>query len=432
MKSTNVVLKKVNGILFPPCSTFTRIPTMRTDLLHLPPTVQQETNKISYLDGIRGLAALLVFFHHFFLVFYGAYYNWDPAYTHLNGWDIKYGKSAFSVFTNGQYCVCIFFVLSGFVLSHKYFKANHISTLISGAQRRFVRLYIPVAATLILSYLLMKAHLYRNVTVSILTHSEWWFGGMWTFLHATQNLWNCLWYDTMFRTNASFDTTLWTMPIEFYNSLIVFGFLALTHKVRHRFRLLLVMLLFCYLTDNQFLAAFIMGIAINYIEIGKARLKPATTVWLPILLLAGGLILGSYPSAGSPKSTLFAFVTPPMESYFAIWAHVVGAMFVIVAFVLSPRLQHFISMRFFRFLGYISFSLYLLHPLVMGTFSSFLFLGIHNLMSYGQAVAIVWVATGLVCFLVSWLMTKYIDGPGVQLSKYIYAKYIKSPALQAE
>src|ERR1035437_10886835 len=106
--------------------------------------MQTTTGKISYLEGIRGLAALLVFFHHFSLAFYPAFFTHDPGASHLNGLEVQYGTSVFSVFSNGNFCVCIFFVLSGFVLSRKYFQSNTFSVLLSGAQRRFVRLYIPI------------------------------------------------------------------------------------------------------------------------------------------------------------------------------------------------------------------------------------------------------------------------------------------------
>ncbi len=153
--------------------------------------------------------------------------------SHLNGWDIRYGKSAFSVLTNGNFYVCVFFVLSGFVLSHKYFNDNRIAILVSAAQRRFIRLYIPVAFTLILSYLFIKAHLYLNAPVSRIAHSEWWFERKWVFDSPGKMLWKCLISDTMFAGNSSFDTSMWTMSIEIYYSFVVFAFLALTHGVRN-------------------------------------------------------------------------------------------------------------------------------------------------------------------------------------------------------
>ena len=119
-------------------------------------------SKIAYLDGIRGVAAFLVFFHHFMLAFFSAYFTFDISATNWKGWDVKYGQSLLSVFSNGHYCVNIFFVLSGFVLSRKYFITQNIEVLVSGANRRFLRLYIPVATTMIIAYLMMQGHLFPS------------------------------------------------------------------------------------------------------------------------------------------------------------------------------------------------------------------------------------------------------------------------------
>ena len=390
------------------------------------------TNKIAYLDGIRGMAALFVVLHHFCLVFYTAYFNWDANATHLNGWDIKYGKSAFSFLTNGNFYVCIFFVLSGFVLSHKYFNENKISILVSATIRRFFRLYIPVAFTLILAYTLLKLNLYYNTPVSKITHSEWWFGGMWSIEHPTKELFNCLTYSIMFQSNGTFDTSLWTMAVELINSFAIFAILAMTHKVRNKGFVMFVMIIYCYFIDNGYLGCFIFGICINYVEIYKINILKQFGICLIPFLFFLGILLGSYPTSGSAGSTIFAFHTPEWEHFGLTWFHEIGAFCLVASFVLSPSLQRFISRGVFKFLGRISFSLYLLHPLVIGTFSSFLFLHIFGSMGYHTAVLIVWLATIIVCFLLSYLMTKYIDDNGVKASKYIYNRYFKSKEVDNE
>jgi peptidoglycan/LPS O-acetylase OafA/YrhL len=386
---------------------------------------RQSNNKIAYLDGLRGVAALLVLFHHFFLVFYTSYFNWDPGASHLHGWEIAFGKSVFSVLLNGNFCVSVFFVLSGFVLSRKYFNDNKIGHLVSAAQRRFVRLYLPVAFTLILAYLLLRAHLYFNVPVSKLTHSEWWFSGMWIIDHPAKKLLHCLFFDTMFEGDSTFDTSMWSMTIEVYYSFVVFSFLALTHLVRNRGMLLFAMLIFCFFTYNANLAPFIFGIALNYAEGHKNR-RTKGTLMPCIIFLSVGLVLGSYSSNGATEGTIFSAISSDSGKLLATtWFHAIGALLLVLAFVWSHRLQRFISSRLFVFLGYISFSIYLLHPLVIGSFGSYLFAHIYGPLGYNTSVSIVLAATLGVCFVLSWLMTRYIDEKGTDLSKYLYTRYIK-------
>ena len=389
--------------------------------------------KISYLDGIRGVAAFLVFFHHFLLAFYGSYYTFDLHATHIhNNLEVKYGQSIFSFLSNGNFCVCIFFVLSGFVLSTKYFRTNDFEVLVSGAMRRFLRLYIPVAFTLVLAFLLMKAKLYYNVQAAHFAMSDWWFGSMWTFPHPFHQLLHCLKVGTMFQGDNSMDTSLWTMSIELTGSMFVFAFLALTHGTRHKLGALLVMLLYCKITQQYTLATFVLGISLNYSQQYFAAHKKYVITILASLLLVVGLLLGSYPTTEVITDTIYGHL-PHIVLRFAPMYHVIGAYFVVLAFVMSRSLQHIISLRFFRFLGYISFSLYLLHPLILGSFSSHVFLKLHSSIGYNHLVLLVFVLTTLVTLPISWLMTKYIDTPGMQFAKYVYERWSKKkPAPQNE
>jgi peptidoglycan/LPS O-acetylase OafA/YrhL len=381
-------------------------------------------NKVAYLDGIRGVAALLVFFHHFLLAFYSGYYSFNAGATHLHGLDIAYGQSVFSVLSNGHFCVCVFFVLSGLVLSRKYFLTNKFEIIVSGAQRRFLRLYIPVASVIIIAYLLMQAGLFYNVAASKITHSEWWLGSLWTFPDVTQKLLYSLTVGTMFRGDATFDTSLWTMSIEFMGSLLVFAFLALTHNTRNRPACLF--LVFCYFVfaDDPFMAAFLFGISLNYVSATSGWWNKYCKAVLVILLLFTGLFLGSYPTAGDVRNTTFAYFPRWLMDHHN-WFHVIGGYFLVLSFVLSPALQRVISRRPFRFLGYISFSFYLLHPLVIGSFACYLCLQLYQPLGYNAAVLVVFISTVCVCIFLSWLMTRYIDDPGIRLSKYVYNKWVK-------
>ena len=386
--------------------------------------MDQKTGKIAYLDGIRGTAALCVFFHHFLLTFYSAYATFNTDASHLNNFEIKYGKSVLSVFTNGLFCVNIFFVLSGYVLSRNYFIKNNYAILVSAAQRRFLRLYMPVAFTLILSFLLLKSGLYYNVPVSKITHSEWWLGGFWTFTGQLSKLLHCLLIGTMFQGDSTFDTSMWTMSVELYGSLLVFAFLALTNNTRNRLATLGCLFLFFMLTGRENYTTFLFGISLNYIEVFSLKMKNSTRAILCICCIIPAFALGSFPARFEVSNTIFAHLP---DSILALheWFPVIGAYLFVLAFVLSPGLQHFISRRFFRFLGHISFSFYLIHPLIIGSFSCFLFLKLNAHIGYVYCTILVFILSAPVAMFVSWLMAKYIDAPGMRLSKYVYEKWIK-------
>lgn len=388
--------------------------------------METTNHKISYLEGIRGLAALLVFFHHFGLAFYSAYFSFNPDASHLNGMEISYGQSVWSVFSNGNFCVYVFFVLSGFVLSRKYFQTNAFSVLISGAQRRFIRLFIPIAATIILSFIIMQAGLYYNVPAATVTHSEWWLGSMWTFPDAFTKMISSLAYGTMFMGDSSFDTTLSSMSIEFYGSLFVFAFLCLTHNTRNKYGMLLLVLLYCILTGHIYTATFALGISLNYTEQKHLSLNKSTAGIIAAIMAVTGLMLGSFPTNGQIQGSIFVHFPEWILITASAWFHSVGAYLLVSAFVLSAVLQRLISFRIFIFLGYISFALYLIHPIIIGSFSSYLFLKLSETMPYNNAVALVFLLSLVVCIPLSWLMTKYIDIPGTNFAKYVYERFAKA------
>jgi peptidoglycan/LPS O-acetylase OafA/YrhL len=380
------------------------------------------SHKLQYLDGIRGLAALFVFFHHFFLVFYTAYFNFDPASSHLHLWDIRYGQSPLSFISNGNFCVCIFFVLSGLVLSYKYFTTERIEVVVASAQKRFLRLYIPVAFTLVVAFIMVRLHLFFNAPVSAITGSGWWFADKWVGAGSFSGLLHSLYVGTMFRSENTLDTSLWTMTIELAGSFFVFAFLALTHHTRNRRMAIGIVALYLVATGQVYNLLFLSGIGLNYAMRSFARYSPAVVGVLAALLLVSGLVFGSYPSGNDITGTLFGHFMHSTHSYMSYF-HAIGAFMVVLAFVISPLLQRFISFRPFRFLGYVSFSLYLIHPLLIGSFSCYLFMRLFPMLGYNAAVLVVFSSTGIVLLLLSWLMARYIDDPGIRLARYVYERW---------
>lgn len=381
------------------------------------------SGKTAYLEGIRGFAAFFVFLHHFALIFYMSHYDWRVATRHLpDNLEVRYGRSVLSVFTNGNFWVNVFFVLSGLVLSRKYFLTGSVAMLVSGAQRRFFRLYIPATCTIIISWTLIETGLFFNTPVSDISGS-YWFSHMWQFPDIGPRFLLCLTYGTVLMGDQLFNTVLWTMPVEFFYSLFVFAFLALTHHTKNRLFSLILVLVYSFLFDAYFLAPFAMGVGLCYLE-GKEKTKQGfATNFLAFLLLLLGLFLGSYPTEFGRKDTLFDQLGHTLLEY-SNWFHPVGAFLVVLAFVVSPFFQRMASLRIFRFLGHVSFPLYLLHMLVLGSLGSYAFLKIYPLLGYNYTVLAVFLISTVFLLIFSWLMTRYIDGPGIRFSKFVFDRWI--------
>ncbi len=383
--------------------------------------------KVLYLEGIRGIAAFMVFCHHFLLSFYSSHYYFNRDLQHLPNLEVDFGQSVFSAFTNGNFCVCIFFVLSGFVLSRKYFQSGSVHDLVSGAGRRFIRLYIPIAATIIIVYLTAKAGLFYNASAAKFVHSQWCYEGIFNIPDITYMMLQSLFCSALLNGNQVFNTVFWTMPIELYFSFFVYGFLLLTHYTSRRKLVIVLTAILCILSNNVFAVLFLSGISLNYISQPHGERNKFISVITTLILLFVALVLGSYPTNDEIKGTLYEHLGHTLVE-FHLWFHALGAYLLVLAFVLSPRLQRLVSMRFFRFLGYISFSLYLLHVPVFCSLGSFVFLKVVGSLGYNYSVLVVFLISTGALFLLSWLMTKYIDEPGTRLARYVYERFFGNTA----
>ena len=89
----------------------------------------EATGKDYTAEGLRGLAAVNVFFAHFFLAFFPL--GFDKLYPGLQRSPAIDGAMEHflrlpvaSVLWNGNFPVCVFFVLSGFVLSKPFYSSH--------------------------------------------------------------------------------------------------------------------------------------------------------------------------------------------------------------------------------------------------------------------------------------------------------------------
>jgi peptidoglycan/LPS O-acetylase OafA/YrhL len=99
--------------------------------------MKNKTVRLEYLDAVRGIAALLVVVYHFIGWKWGDYTKYHLA----------------SLIFNGSDAVSFFFVLSGFVLSYKYFHSDVGINLPRFTYKRILRLYPAFIITIILNFL---------------------------------------------------------------------------------------------------------------------------------------------------------------------------------------------------------------------------------------------------------------------------------------
>ncbi|KUJ23941.1 uncharacterized protein LY89DRAFT_712897 [Mollisia scopiformis] len=245
----------------------------------LPGTPKSKIHKTSYLDGLRGVASAIVYFHHFSIDCYPwtQYpYGSSPSDYHII--QLPY----FNFIIQARSMVCIFFVISGFVLTKKGFTLMRngedgllFGSLSSSVFRRGMRLYIPTIISTFASMLMTRQH--------------WYFEHHWT-----PKLFPTFWQqfdDWLFQTKVmtcpfqyvdgndvfmpEYDSHLWTIPVEFHGSMIVFMSMIAAGKMPYGSRIAAFAGFTCYSLWVGFWTVFLflMGATLAAIHVWQTSSK---------------------------------------------------------------------------------------------------------------------------------------------------------------
>lgn len=386
------------------------------------------TNKDWSLEGLRGLACFCVVNSHFIGVFYSVimYYFQPPTQWPSPSTPIEkiLSHPPITLFFNGYFAVTIFFALSGYVLTDKYFRTQDPSFLRSGAIKRYPRLVLPALASVLLAYVLLSTGQMKNHLADQVGASGWileYYKEPVSFLKAM--------YLGLFGApivgEFKINNPLWTLKIELLGSLLLFV-LYYIFELRHKALLAFWFVLFSVALSHAPLFSFyyITILLGSFIHLVAGWLKQRPKLALMIFIL--GLVAGSYDF--SPRFALLRSLDLPASFPFAAefnadkrafyWA--LGGVLTVAGVVGSPQLTRILSIGIFRFLGKISFALYLLHfPIILSFSISMVRKGLH----YGQtqmvAVLISYVLTLGLLLIASSLFYKWVDSPCIRLASWM-------------
>ena len=362
------------------------------------------TNKghITYLDSIRGLAALTVINEHF-VIAYGL-----PCKDALCQRILDY--SPLHIWWDGGAAVSMFFVLSGFVLSLKYFRSgqsidlNNLQLLPYIVGRLF-RIWLPYIALVIGSCFLYRYTLDAPFIKTVLPSTDW-----------INNLWRSHPLNCADVLRESFLLKLppvvvllpqaWTLSIELALSLLLpIGLLLVEKSLAWLvfFTLLVVFLL----GVSPFLIHFLAGLMLaRYATQIVAYLSQRP--WVRRVVLLAGLLL--YTSGDTlPKSLGETF----------IWlSSGLGASLIIMVALSSVRIQTALSNTLLRHMGKVSYSAYLIHIAVLICVTPTLLSGLAFLTVNTSVLWLGgWVLTVIMVQLIAWFLYYALEMPSIKLGR---------------
>jgi peptidoglycan/LPS O-acetylase OafA/YrhL len=302
------------------------------------------------LDGLRGLAALVVVVHHCLLVspvLAASYRGSAPS-----GWSVAtvLTRTPVHVLWDGTGAVLVFFVLSGFVLTLAFTGsakpgerrwANYYA-------RRIPRLYVPVWAALALAIGIVA------IVPRVATANQSW----WVNAHASSVTASSVAKDGSLMWNASLlDSPLWSLRWELAFSLLLplYVFAAVRWRRLSAPKVVAALVLigvgsWSGHASLLYLPVFLLGsiVAAERERLARFTSRRGVVFWWAVAVVAVALLSVETMVTGVPE-----WLTRPLRS--------AAAALIVVTFLGCRRVARAAGDRRVQWLGLISFSLYLVH-----------------------------------------------------------------------
>jgi len=312
--------------------------------------------KIEYLDGLRGLAALMVVFAHFRDL------RLPPIVTDAPVSFLDFvTRTPLMLLLASHIAVRIFFMHSGFVLTWKYFHSGDYRILMSMAARRIFRLGIPIFASVLFAFVLMRLGWMQNSAAAVKA-LESPLRTAYTFNPTLSSAVRDALGGWLFRQSFRYNGALWTMPIELVCSYLVFAGAPLLRRGTKPAVLGAGTLLSLALLPNHAWTAYFVAGAIfarlkrDEPELGTAWSARHRSISLPILVAA--LMAAPWPFLSASAVAPGISLAPELVQFACV-------IVIFWSLLTTPHAQSFFGSRPLRFMGRTSFAVYLLHfPLI--------------------------------------------------------------------
>jgi peptidoglycan/LPS O-acetylase OafA/YrhL len=361
-------------------------------LLCYPSSSPLKLGPTSWLDGVRGVAALGVYIFHAM----GCWASLAPAWhSDEDQFNILQMPVLRTVFVSGGAAVSLFFTLSGFVLTYKSLRwmregQKHLvyPALASSMFRRGFRLYMP---PILLTFCEMLATRFGYIPplnfsfVPELTFPSQfvdWLAETNRLVNPVHNMYLAL---RGFATHPKYDPVIWTLPLEFYGSFVCYILLFILVQIPSnsvRMFLVAVFSASCMGMGSWNVFCFSAGMLVadfNLSQEEKGTIQsPARQGKIWTTLFAISFYVAGFPSLLTPEAKInpmpgfetLRSVIPlglNMEDHSRFWWSISGVS-LLLSISQLPRFKCLFETNFCQYLGKISFSLYLIHEFCLVLF----------------------------------------------------------------
>jgi peptidoglycan/LPS O-acetylase OafA/YrhL len=376
---------------------------------------EHQHKRLDHLDALRGIAAIIVVAKHYVDAF------------GLPGWDRAMAHSPLGIWWDGPAAVSFFFVLSGLVLAFRHFRTTPTPDLAGFDYpgyivARFCRIWLPYLAVLLITIPLVRL---SAQGVATLPASTPWFASIWQGRITVGSLLRQVFDLRVVAAGDGLNLLIpqaWTLIVEVVMSLLIpCGVLIAARST-------------AWLLGTAFLAATLTGMSpfVLHFAIGIAlakhyraivdHLEPRPITRAALALVA--LLLATFD--------LYKPAIPPLTHIlFDLDAQALGSALIIAVVSASPTLRNALARGLPHLIGRISFSLYLIHIIILFTLTPrLLHLMGRSSTTLNWTVGLAFTIAASVA--VSIPLYRYVEVPTMALGKRITGRARSSPATQEE
>ncbi|MBR3874424.1 MAG: acyltransferase [Clostridia bacterium] len=376
-----------------------------------------DKGRINYIDGLRGLAALIVLNNHTASLF--------DLYTLIEKASdtfplVRYLHAPIQFLLNGQFSVVLFFILSGYLVGNRFYSSeNKQRTLLSTGIRRYFTLVLPCAVSILIGYLIVRFSLTRAHLLNP-NYRFWLFEP-----NLSEAIYNGFW--GIFAGEElpySYNISLWTIKYELSGTFLVMALLGIFGGFAKRHLIYTGVLLFLITKDayHCYHICFVVGLMmIDFEKNGKPIPQWLRHPLAHAAILVTGVLITIYPVHNYKPFNIICRITDHAGLIFLV----LGVAMFFYVITRSEWLQKLLNAKILRKIGKISFSVYVSHLFVLGTISSYIFLAVNQYISYNWSRMIAFLCSYIAVFLIGMLVHKSVNLPGIKMAQYIEKKLTK-------
>lgn len=302
--------------------------------------------RMKWVDGLKGLACLGIFYHHFLLR-----YAPESYYEMRNGPESLFSRLAdipFGFMINGNFLVFLFILISGYVVSKRVMNTSN-GEIGKFVITRYFKLAFPIFVCESIYYICFILGVGKN---QLFVDDD----NVGSYFMVLKNSF----IGVLCFGDTKFAGAYWMMNFIFVGGIIIIAISLIGWKSEKYAMIVFAIISLALLTQKIFYYSAIFLGAFLFYYLKRQSLK--IPKYLYILIGIVGMFLGGYPTGLIPHNGIYHIFTLSfdIENSAYIW-HWLAAFLMFYSIYHLSIIQNILEMKFIQWLGGISYILFVFH-----------------------------------------------------------------------